>query len=113
KSLASVTKIRFLMDVHVHSAITAGLLRRGVEVLTCQEAGLGRADDKGILQYALANNWVVFSQDDDFLKICATPDLKHNGLVYSHKRNSIGRILSGLMLICEVLESADMENHVE
>lgn len=101
------------MDVHVHSAITAGLRRRGVEVLTCQEAGLGRTADEGILEYALANNWVVFSQDDDFLKICAMPDLKYNGLVYSHKRNSIGRILSGLMLIHEVLESMDMMNHVE
>lgn len=101
------------MDVHVHSAITAGLRRRGVEVLTCQQAGLDRADDESILAYALANNWVVFSQDDDFLKICATPDLKHNGLVYSHKRNPISRILSGLVLICEVLEPEEMANHIE
>ena len=108
-----MAKIRFLIDVHVHSAITAGLRRRGVEVLTCQEAGLGRADDEDILEYALVSNWVVFSQDDDFLKICAMPDLKHNGLVYSHKRNSIGRILSGLLLICEVLEPEEMENHME
>lgn len=101
------------MDVHVHGAITAGLRRRGIEVLTCQEAGLGRTADKDILEYAHANNWVLFSQDDDFLTICANHDLNHNGLVYSHKRNSIGRIISGLMLICEVLELEEMENHIE
>ena len=105
--------IRFLMDVHVHSAVTAGLRRRGVEVLTCQEAGLGRAKDEEILEYARTNRWVVFSQDDDFLKICSVPDCKYNGLVYSHKRNSVSRILSGLMLIFEVLEAEDMENHIE
>lgn len=84
-----------------------------MEVLTCQEAGLDRARDEDILDYALANRWIVFSQDDDFLRICAAPDFKHNGLVYSHKRNSIGRILSGLVLICEVLDSRGMESHVE
>ncbi len=63
--------IRFLVDVHVHSAITAGLRRRGVEVLTCQEAGLARTPDEEILGFAAENDWVVFSQDDDFLKLCA------------------------------------------
>lgn len=106
-------KIRFLMDVHVHSAITAGLCRRSVEVLTCQSANLGTAVDEDILEYARANNWVVFSQDDDFLKICSDAYSNHNGLVYSHKRNSIGRIISGLMLIYEVLESEEMKNHIE
>lgn len=105
--------IRFLVDVHVHSAITAGLRRRGVEVLTCQEAGLARTPDEEILGFAAENDWVVFSQDDDFLKLCALGDKSHKGLVYSHKRNSIGRIIAGLMLIHEILEAEEMENHVE
>ncbi|MBK6994983.1 MAG: DUF5615 family PIN-like protein [Lewinellaceae bacterium] len=97
----------------VHSAITAGLRRRGVEVLTCQEADLGRAPDEEILTFAAENDWVVFSQDDDFLKICSLEEPLHKGLVYSHKRNSIGRIIAGLMLIHEILEAEEMENHVE
>ncbi len=98
---------------NVHSAITAGLRRRGVEVLTCQEAGLARTSDEEILAFATENNGVVFSQDDDFLKICAWGEISHKGLVYSYKRNSIGRIIAGLMLIHEILEAEDMENHVE
>ena len=84
-----------------------------MEILTCQEAGLSIATDESILDYARLNDWVVFSQDDDFLKICTSPDFKHNGLVYSHKRNSIGRIIAGLMLIYEVLDFQDMKNHIE
>lgn len=108
-----MAKVRFLVDVHVHRAVTTGLQRRGVEVLTCQEAGLGRADDDEILEFARTNGWVVFTQDDDFLKICSMPGYQQSGLVYSHKRNSVSRILSGLMLIYEVLELEEMENHIE
>ncbi|MBK9335751.1 MAG: DUF5615 family PIN-like protein [Lewinellaceae bacterium] len=61
-----MAKVRFLMDVHVHRAVTTGLQRRGVEVMTCQEAGLGRAPDDEILEFARANQWVIFTQDDDF-----------------------------------------------
>lgn len=87
-----MAKIRFLFDVHVHSAITAGMRRRGVEVLTCQEASLGTASDERILKYAYTDNWVVFSQDDDFLKICAKQPSQHKGLVYSHKRSLSGEL---------------------
>ena len=108
-----MVKIRFLLDVHVHSAITAGLRRRGIEALTCQEAGLATTADEEILQFAQENNWVVFSQDDDFLQICSSEGFQHKGLVYSHKRNSIGRIIAGLVLIFEVLEPSEMEAHIE
>ncbi len=101
------------MDVHVHRAITDGLRRRGVEVLTCQEAGLGTFEDLDILVYAQEHNWIVFSQDVDFLQLCASELTIHRGVIYSHKQNSISRIIQGLMLVHEVLEPSEMENHVE
>lgn len=106
-------KIRFLMDVHVHRAITEGLRRRGVEVLTCQEAALSTFEDVDILLYASERNWTVFSQDTDFLQLCALGQITHKGVVYSHKQNPISRIIQGLVLIHEVLESSEMENHLE
>jgi len=108
-----MAKVRFLVDVHVHIAITEGLRRRGVEVMTCQEAELATSPDEEILHYANSHDWVVFSQDDDFLKICSADNFEHNGLVYSHKRNSIGRIIQGLLLIYEVLERKEMVRHIE
>jgi uncharacterized protein with PIN domain len=108
-----MAKVRFLVDVHVHIAITEGLRRRGVEVMTCQEAGLGTMSDEEILSFAKHNNWVVFTQDGDFLKICSEEKYDHNGLVYSHKRNSISRIIQGLLLVFEVLERDEMMRHIE
>jgi len=102
-----------LMDVHVHRAISEGLRRRGVEVLTCQEAGIGTFEDVDIIVYANTNKGTVFSQDADFLQIYDSGQITHQGIVYSHKQNSIGRIIQGLILIHEVLEPIDMENHVE
>jgi predicted nuclease of predicted toxin-antitoxin system len=107
-----MANVRFLLDVHVHSAVAKGLRRRGVEVLTCQEAQMDTASDEEIVIFAKSNDWVIFSQDSDFLSICSQ-GFPHKGLVYSHMKNDIGRIIQGLMLISEVLTSADMENHIE
>lgn len=104
--------IKFLMDVHVHSGITSGLRRRGIEVLTCQEALLSTATDNEIVEFAHLLNWVIFTQDSDFLKICSEQS-EHKGLVYSHKQNDVGRIIRGLMLVSEILEASDMINHIE
>ncbi len=38
-------RIRFYMDQHVPRAVTLGLRRRGVDVLTTQEAAMIEADD--------------------------------------------------------------------
>lgn len=38
--------IRFYMDVHVKNAVTQGLRRRGVDVLTAQDANLRLALDE-------------------------------------------------------------------
>ena len=105
-------EIKLLLDVHVHSAIASGLRRRGIEVLTCQEANIRTAKDIEIFEFALENGYVIFSQDTDFLNICSTK-FPHKGLIYSHKQNDIGRIIRGLMLICEILNADEMGNHIE
>ena len=59
--------LRLYMDVHVKAAITAGVRRRGIEVLTAQEDGSTRFEDTELLDHATALAHVLFSQDDDFL----------------------------------------------
>ena len=44
------------MDVHVPRAITNGLRRRGVDVLTAQEDGAAEFDDPSLLDRATALN---------------------------------------------------------
>ena len=57
--------IKLYMDHHVDIAITSGLRRRGVDVLTCQDDGTTTWDDDRLLDRATQLGRVLFSQDDD------------------------------------------------
>lgn len=105
-------KIRFYTDEHVSKAIAKGLRRRGVNVLTVVEADMMSASDKNHLDRAKQEGRVIFTQDDDFLRL-HSDGLSHCGIIYAHQGTDIGKIISGLMLIYQVLESSDMVNHVE
>lgn len=64
------------------------------------------------LERAKVENRVIFTQDDDFLRLHAA-DNKHAGIVYVHQGKAIGDLISGLMLIYQLLDAEDMINHVE
>jgi hypothetical protein len=91
-------KIRFHFDEQVERAIAEALRRRGIEEQ---------------LAFAISQERAIFTQDDDFLAIHQR-GLEHCGIVYSHQNSrSLGEIVRGLILIWEVLEPSDMQNHVE
>ena len=52
--------VPFYADHHVNAAITEGLRRRGVDVLTCAEDGADQADDNLILERATQLGRTVF-----------------------------------------------------
>jgi len=108
-----LVRIRFHLDEQVERSIAEGLRRRNIDVTTTPEAGLLGASDRAQLAFAISQQRVIFTQDDDFLAI-HQQGLEHCGIVYSHQKNrSIGEIVRGLILIWEVLDSSEMENHVE
>lgn len=100
------------MDVHVHRAVTAGLRRRGVEVLTAQEADMRHAPDSELLSFGFREGWIIFTNDANFLRLHASGET-HSGIVYCHQQTGIAEIIQGLMLIFQVLEPAQMLNHIE
>ena len=57
------------MDHHVHAAITEGLRRRGVEVITAYEDDTAELDDQRLLERATQLGRVLFSQDKDLLTL--------------------------------------------
>lgn len=57
--------IRFHLDEHVAHAIAAGLWRRGIDVTTTADANLLRADDGALVAFAIAQNRVIFTEDED------------------------------------------------
>jgi hypothetical protein len=63
---------RLYMDVHVPLAITEGLRRRGIDVLTSQGDGTARYHDELLLQRATELGRILFSQDEDLLALATS-----------------------------------------
>jgi hypothetical protein len=104
--------IKFYVDEHVATAVVKGLRQRGADVLTVQEAGLRGASDSEHLARAQADGCVLFTQDDDFLRMHAA-GVPHAGIVYAPQGTSVGDIIRGLMLIHQLLDAKDMKGYVE
>jgi hypothetical protein len=104
------------MDYHVNAAITAGLRRRGVDVLTCAEDGTDRSDDAHILARATELERIIFTQDDDFLKIADSwleIGREMAGVVYAHRLGiTIGQAVRDLELVAKIADFAEMRNRI-
>ncbi len=107
-----MSDIHFYTNEHISPAVAAGLRRRGVEVLTTQEAGMLGQPDTAQLAFAASQGRALVTQDDDYLRLHAqgTP---HGGIVYAPRQTQVGELVRSLMLIYQVLEAEDMQNHVE
>jgi hypothetical protein len=105
------------MDVHVPYPVTAGLLDRGIDVLTAQWDHTERWPDSELLDRATALARVLVSQDEDLLAEAALRQRtgqEFAGLVFAAQGSlSIGRFIDDLTLLAEVIDSAEMANHVE
>lgn len=105
------------MDVHVPRAITNGLRRRGVDVLTAQEDGSSNLADPLLLDRATELNRPLYTQDDDLLTEARrrqTTGETFAGVIYSHQiRSPIGRCVNDLELIAKTFDPEDFKNHVE
>lgn len=104
--------MQFYTDENVPLAVAKGLWLRGVNVLTTQETNMCGASDKEQLDFAHHNGRVLVTQDDDFLRLHAT-GAEHTGIVYAHQHTPIGTIIQGVMLIYQILDDHEMQNHVE
>ncbi len=104
------------MDVHVPAAITAGLRRRGIDVLTSQEDGADRLPDDRLLQRSTELGRVLFSQDDDLLALAtewqqeSTP---FNGVIYAHQLSAgIGTLVNDIELVLSCCNATELANCV-
>lgn len=74
-------------DVHVPRAITNGLRRRGVQVVTAQEDGTAELEDPPFLDRATELHCPLYMQDDDLLAEARrrqTEGIRFAGVIYSH-----------------------------
>jgi len=104
--------VKFYTDENVSSAIVNGLRRRGIDVLSAKDAKMLGKSDEEHLRSATENNRILFTQEGDFLKLHAS-DYEHIGIVHTHQRTPIGKIIRGLEIIHLIMMNTDMKNHVE
>jgi Domain of unknown function (DUF5615) len=105
--------IRFHLDEDTDPAIADGLRRYGIDVTTSQDVGLLGAPDTVQLAYADLHGRVLFTHDNDHIRLNAQR-VEHHGIAYCHRlKRSIGEIIDGLILVWELCEKDEMKNRVE
>ena len=105
--------IRDYADQHFPGPVTAGLLRRGIDIVTAQASNLCGAIDRVQLAHVTAQDRVLVTFDSDFpvLHQAGTP---HAGLVWCPvTKLGIGDLIKLLVLLHAVVPAEEMRNHVE
>ena len=108
--------IDLYMDENVQVAITEGLRRRRIDVLSVQEDGLGGADDASVFNRANLLGRVLFSRDSDMI-VAAIRCQKYNqpftGLIYARQNIlSNSRCIIDLEFLALAGESSDFTNQI-
>lgn len=107
---------KLYMDVHIHLAVTEGLQRRGVDVLTSQDDGTREAEDDALLQRATDLGRILVTQDQDFLSIAAdwqAVGRPFAGLVFAHQLGpGIGQIIDDLELLANCGEPEELQDRI-
>ena len=101
------------MDVNVSRALTNGVRRLGVEVLTAQEDESRRLTDDSMLKRAAELGRVLFTQDQDFFTLTyelLAQGTQCPGVIYAHQKRPIGDCIQELQLIAELMEPEELAN---
>ena len=105
--------LSLLCDEHIRYEIIEGLERQGIDAVSVQRMGLDATDDTLILAVAQQQGRIMYTGDDDFLRI-GSSGVQHAGVFYHHPRKySIGEAIGAAALACRVLSADEMLNRVE
>ena len=105
--------LRYFADQHLPRPVVDGLRRRGVEILTAQEAGRCTLPDSDQLAFAATEGRVLVTFDPDFLALHQA-GTSHAGIAWCPAtKYGIGQLIQMLLLLRSVVSSEEMVNHVE
>ena len=104
--------LALLCDEHIPYPVIEGLRRRGIDVTTVQQLDMRGALDQVILQTALEQGRVVYTNDVDFLRHHAM-GIGHSGIIYHHALDySLGEAIRRVSIACEILSTEEMMDRV-
>ncbi|MBX7165933.1 MAG: DUF5615 family PIN-like protein [Pirellulales bacterium] len=89
--------IRFHLDENMPHAVAEGLVPRGFDVTTTSDALLLSATDDRQLAFALREDRVLITRDQDFLKLHAKHPTLHAGIVFwTERQRTVGQLIAAL-----------------
>ena len=104
------------MDVHIPAAISEGLRRHHLDVLISQDDGTREVDDTALLQRATDLGRLLFSQDQDLLRIARqwqSTGRSFTGLVFAAQQGtSIGQCIEDLELLVQCCTEDEVASQV-
>jgi predicted nuclease of predicted toxin-antitoxin system len=104
------------MDVHIPMAVTAGLRRRNIDVLTSQQDGTAQLSDDRLMERASELSRVLFSQDDDLLRLASLWQQKgkaFSGILYAHQLSAgIGTLVKDIELLLSCSTADELTGRV-
>lgn len=105
--------IRYYFDQHYPLPVAAGLRRRGIDVLTAQDADRWGLPDPDQLAFSTAEGRVMVTFDTDYLALHGS-GVAHAGIAWcAATKYSIGELIQELLLLHGVMDQDAMRNHVE
>ena len=105
--------VQFFMDQHIPSAVSQGLRRHGIDVLTAQDAVRCGFSDSEQLSFAANEQHVLVTFDPDFLDLHLS-GVRHSGIAWCQEQKyGIGSLIQVLLLLQGVLDRDAMRDHVE
>jgi hypothetical protein len=109
----SAEPIRFFFDHHMWRAVTVGLRRQGIDVMTAEEAGLAEDDDPVLLSFATAERRMLMTFDRDFFAL-HNRGVPHAGIAWCPAlKYRIGPLIGQLRLVHGVYTADEVVNHLE
>jgi hypothetical protein len=110
-----MSAIRFFMDEDVYGAVVPALRRAGFDALSTTETGRGGATDESQLDWASAENRVLFTFNVGHFANAHSVQLAqgrhHAGIIVSSQR-PVGDVIRRLLLLANALDAESMRDRL-
>lgn len=106
-------KIKIYTNESVNVFIVSGLSWHGIEAFSARDVGnLGLTDEEQ-LRYAAKENAVIFTHDDDFLRISMNSKISHCGIIFVHQQKyTLGECIRRLKAVCELRRAEELKEQI-